>query len=193
MSKQYCTKTDIENYLLLDIKAGFNDQVNRWIEAVSDFVRLETNRDWLADEEASNRVYDGTGRPEVKIDDFIGTPVLEIGENYAENFVARTDFITSPYNTIHKNTLILKDDVIPRGIQNIRVGAKWGYGEEVPQDIRHATTILASGVILAQTNQQGEVASEKIGNYQVTYKNDQHKDDYKQAMDILQKRRVMIL
>lgn len=193
MAKKYCTKADIENYLLIDIDANFNNQIDSWIESASEHIRLSTNRDWLADSEASDRYFDGTGYQDLHIDDFIGTPTVAVGEDYGVNFTTITDFIVQPYNTENKHTIIRTGTNLPLGIKNMRVGAKWGYGEEVPQDIRHATTVFASAIVLAQTNQDGEIASEKIGNYQVTYKNDQHKDDFAQAMDIINNRRVYVL
>jgi hypothetical protein len=193
MAKLYASKADIEDYLLLNIDNSFNARIDKWIEAVSNHITLLTNRVWLADDEPSARFYNGNGCQGIEIDDFIGTPTVEIGEDFATNFSTTTNFILYPYNTTQKNTIILKEDVFPKGKQNIRITAKWGYLAEVPEDIRFATTVLASGIVLAQTNQDGEIESEKIGNYQVKYKDESHRNDSKQAMDIITQRRVMVL
>lgn len=190
MAKKYCNKADIEDYLMLDIAESFDTRIDKWIEGVSETVRLMTNRDWLADDTASIKYYSGNGCSKLDIDDFIGSPTLRIGDDFATNFASNTNFVTMPFNSVHKNSIKLKNENFPTGIQNIEVTARWGYGEDVPEDIRLATTILASAVVLAGTNQDGEIATEKIGNYQVSYKDDKHKDDAKMAMDILQTRRV---
>lgn len=193
MQKLYCSKSDIENYLVLSIDVAFDDQIDIWINAVSEMVRVMTNRDWLADTTANARLFNGSGNGSIEVGDFIGTPVVEIGEDYATGFVATTNFITSPYNSENKTDIVMKNETIPYGIQNVRVTAKWGYGATVPNDIKQAVTILASAIVLAGTNQDGEIESEKIGNYTVKYKNDQHKDDAKMAMDIINSRRVIRL
>lgn len=190
MAKEYTTKVAIENYLMIDIDASFSSQITEWIKAVSEFIRLETNRDWLADGSATPRYFNGNGYQDLRIDDFIGTPVVEVGEDFGTGLVTTTDFVSDPINETSKHTIILKNTDFPKGVQNVKVTAKWGYAEAVPEDIKQVATILASALVLAGTNQDGEISSEKIGNYQVTYKNDTHKDDAKLAMDILQKRRV---
>jgi hypothetical protein len=193
MAKQYCEISDIENYLTLEIADEFESVAEGWIEAISNMIKLLTNRDWLADSVATARFYDGNNCSELTVDDFIGTPVVEIGDDYAENLVATTDFITKPYNTTNKNVIKLKEDSFDKGEQNVRVTVKWGYAQEVPADIKLATTVIASAVILAQTNQDGEIESEKIGNYTVKYKDDQHRNDAKLAMGIIQQRKVLIV
>jgi hypothetical protein len=98
-----------------------------------------------------------------------------------------------PYNETPKNTILLKDSIFNRGVQNVKITGDFGYADEVPKDIVFATTVIASGIILAQTNQAGEIASEQIGNYRVQYKDDKHKDDTAQAMAILQNRKLILI
>lgn len=191
--KQYCSVEDIENYLLIDISAEFEVQVENWITSASNYVATFTNRDWLADSTASARLFNGNGYQSIEVPDFIGTPVVEFGDDYAENFTATTNFLTSPYNTENKTHIVMKGDIVPLGTQNVRITAKWGFGATVPEDIKQATVIIASAIVLAGTNQDGEIESEKIGNYQVKYKSDAHKDDARLSMSILESRRVIRL
>jgi len=188
VNKEYCSITDVSNYLLLDIAVDFEPQVEQWIQGVSAHIEKVTGVDWLADTTASARLFNGSGRNTLDIGHFIGTPVVEFGDDYAQSFVATTNFVTLPFSGSLKTDILMKDETVPHGIMNVQVTAKWGYAEEVPDDIRHACVVLVSGIVLANTNQDGELESEKIGNYTVKYKNDSHKDDSTLAMAILQTR-----
>lgn len=187
----YTTKENIEAYLLLTIDPDFDTQIDKWIGSATEYVRNITNREWLAGEETT-RYYDGSGSQQMLIDDFIDATDVKVGEDWNENMVT-IEYVVAPYNRVNKNTIIYKDDYFPCGLQNVAVTAKFGYSEEVPSDIEFATTVIASAIVLAQTNQDGEVASEQIGNYRVTYKDDKHKDDFVQAMSILDTRKYILL
>ena len=188
MNKLYCSVEDVSNYLLLEIADDFEPQVEQWIQGISAHIEKVTGIDWLADTTANARLFNGNGCNMLNVGNFIGTPVVEFGDDYAENFVATTNFVTVPFNGNAKTDILMKDEVVPHGTMNVRVTAKWGYAEEVPDDIRHACVVLVSGIVLANTNQDGEVESEKIGNYTVKYKSDSHKDDSTLAMATLQSR-----
>jgi hypothetical protein len=187
MSKLYCAKTDVEKYLAITIAISIDD----YIQAISQYIKEKTQREWKADTTTSERFYNGNGYEDLRIDDFIDTPIVKTGEDYNEDMVARTDFVSMPFNSTSKHTILLKNNYFDCGIQNISVEAKWGYAEEVPEDIKHATVVLVSAIVLAQTNTEGEVESEKIGNYQVKYRNEKHKDDVQNAMDIIESRVVL--
>jgi len=188
VNKLYCSVEDIANYLLLEIANDFVPQVEQWIQGVSAHIEKVTGVDWKADSIASAKLFNGNSCDVLEIGNFIGTPVVEFGNNYGINFVATTNFVTLPFNGSSKTDILMKDETVPHGIMNVRVTARWGYAEEVPDDIRHACVVLVSGIVLANTNQDGEVESEKIGNYTVKYKNDSHKDDSTLAMDTIQSR-----
>lgn len=189
----YTSVQEVENYLLLEIADEFEEQVDGWIKAMSEQVKLLTNREWLADTEDTERLFDGRGTQYLRIGEAVSIEKVEVGENYGQGFSEVTDFIVSPYDSLPITKIILADDVFPRGIANVRVTGKFGYGEEVPEDIKLATTILVAGIILNQTYPQGDIESEKIGNYAVSYKTEEQKRDYKQAMDIIASRRVILL
>ena len=192
-NSQYTTITEVENYLLQDIGSSFELQITDWIIAMSNQVSLMTNREWLASDTASDRYFNGNSSPYLKIDEAVSVTKLYVGEDYGVNFVEKTNFITYPYNSTPVKKLILTDDTFNCGIKNIKITAKWGYALEVPKDIAFATTVLVAGIVLNQTNQDGEIESEKIGNYAVSYKTDEQKNDYKMAMDIINSRRIILL
>jgi hypothetical protein len=191
MEKLYITIEDVENYLGLNVAEEFADQIEDWIKAMSNYVSLVTNREWLADTTATARFFDGKGFQSLEIPDFIQITQLELGDNWGENMQVETGYITHPYNTTSKNTIILKNKNFEKGFMNVRVTAKWGYLASVPSDIKHAVTILTSGIVLAQTNQEGEIESEKIGNYSVKYVTDEQKSDYEKAKNIIESRKLI--
>lgn len=198
MNKEYTTIEEISNYLLLDIAEEFEDQIETWIKAMSEYVRSKTNRDWLADTVASAKYYNGNGKQYANIPDCIQITELATGDDYGANFVARTDYITAPYNSPADGTpitqIILKDGMtFDKGIKNVRITAKWGYAQNVPQDIVFITTVLVAGIVLAQTNQEGEVESERIGNYQVKYVTDSQKSDFARIQDMLHERTLILI
>ena len=187
MNKEYTTKALVEAYL----QTTLTQSLDNYIIAMSNYIALTTNREWLADTTATARVYNGNGKYTMQFDDFIDLTTVETGEDCGENYTEITSYTSYPFNIPSKTAVILKDDIFPIGIKTVRITAKWGYSATVPKDIEHACTILVAGVIQAQTNQEGEVESEKIGNYQVKYVTDQQKSDFKTAMDILSKRTVI--
>jgi hypothetical protein len=195
MNKAYITVEDVENMALVDVVDSFEPQIDEWIIAMSNQVSLLTNREWLADdtEYPEVRYFDGTGNSYLRIGEAVDIDSIEVGEDYGENFTAVTDYITTPYNSSPITKLVRKDGVWDRGIKNIKVTGNFGYATEVPVDIKFAVAVLVAGIINAQSNQEGEIQSEKIGNYAVTYSTDEQKQDYKRAMDIIQTRRVILL
>ena len=191
MDKQYTSAEDIENYLGINIADEFESQIDDWIIAMSDYVAIRTSREWLADVTATTRVFNGNGYSSIQVDDFIGIIKVEVGSDFLEDMEEVSEYVTHPFNTNSKNTIILKSDSFDSGIQNVRITAKWGYLSEVPEDIKHATTVLVGGIVLAQSNQDGEVESERIGNYTVKYATESQKSDFQTAQEIISNRTLI--
>jgi uncharacterized protein (DUF1330 family) len=172
----YITKTELENYLLVDIDLSFEDQVEKWIETATNYVEKYTGRQFTTTEE--ERYFDGSGDSNLVIDDCIS--IIKIENNVTENEVE--DYKLYPANTTPK-TSIYNPYLWYKGAQNYTIEAEWGYSESVPEDIKFATTVITAGIINGQLK-EGAIQSEKIGDYNVSYKDDQ-KEDYKQAIRIL--------
>lgn len=186
---EYTTKENLEAYLLLNIDPDFAEQITKWIKSASLYVRTVTNREWLASETATTKIYSGNGSQELIIDDYVGDLVLSIGDNWNENMVV----IDEADYYLEGTSIFYKSDVFPCGNKNIAVTARFGYSATVPEDIELATTIFASGIALANMNSDGEVSSESIGNYKVTYKDDKHKDDFAMANSIIESRKLILI
>ncbi|RKZ11026.1 hypothetical protein DRQ25_00775 [Candidatus Fermentibacteria bacterium] len=204
--KGYTTKEDIENYILSDIDSSFDDQIDEWIEAVENIIDKMTNRNFIADTEATARLFDGDGSEKLIIDEAVEITKVEVGnDDYGASFseVSASGagrYFLEPSNFTVRNLPVymvtLRSQVFVCGKQNQRITAKWGSFVAVPEDISFAATVFVAG-ILNQSRQGGdEIKSEKIGNYQVTYNTDKDGNswaDFSRAMAILSvNKRILI-
>lgn len=199
MAKGYTTEALVENFLLKTIDSSFSGQITSWIEGAERYIDKVTGRNFVADEEATARLYSGDGEQDLLIDDAVEITKVEVGEDdYGGTFseIASTGadrYFTDPENAAAKGVPVTKITLRtrrwPKGKQNNRITAKWGYSAEVPADIQFAATVLVAGIINAQTQDGEEIKSEKIGEYQVTYNSEKGRNslsDFERAMEILQ-------
>lgn len=191
--KTYTTKANIERYLLISIDSSYDSQVENWIDAMSHYINRVTNRNFDAAPAESTKVYDGNNTTRLEIDncyDLNGVTVT----NQETSAVTTLSVYEYPSNGtvvdwLETDNITDNEQYFRKGKQNVSVTAKFGY-PATPNQIEHACTVLVAGIVLAQTNQQGEVKSEKIGDYSVTYKDDQHKNDTEMVMQTLKQYRI---
>ncbi len=183
----YTTKSAIENYLLKDINSSFDEQIEEWISAISKFIDQYTNRTFAVDDEsdaeATARLFEGTGKQKLLIDDAVSVDTVEIGDRYGDSFEETDDYILLPLNGTPKTAIALKDREWPVAVH--RVTALWGYSEQVPADIKFAATVLTAGIINTQAKTGTAKKRERIGNYEVEYADDKGIADYNRALSIL--------
>ncbi len=179
----------IESYLLITVEEEFKPKVQEYIDVVTAYVERYTGRTFAADTVATARIYDGTNSGELFIDD-----AVEITEIKVEDTVLdEDDYVLYPANRLPKTRIILPYKLFYSGNQNITVTAKWGYGEEIPADLSFAATVMVAGIINSSNSHEGEIQSETIGRYSVTYRaGSNQENDYKSAMGILKLYRRMI-
>lgn len=201
-AKGYTTEAKIENYILNDIASSFSTQISSWIEGIENFIDQYTGRNFIADEAASARLYDGDGEQNILVDDCVEVTKVEQGTDdyggtFSEVSASGADrYFTLPNNATAKgepiNEITLRSRRWPEGIQNNRITAKWGYSASVPADIEFAATVFVAGILNQHRQGGDEIKSEKIGNYQVTYNTDNGENsfgDFKRAMEILDRYR----
>jgi len=190
--KGYTTILAIENYLLHTIKDYFKPQVEEWIAQMEKFVEQETGRVFVADEAASERKYDGDGKIQLFLDENVAVSKLTIDST----LIGVSDYLFYPPNELPITRIKLKDDAglfFIGGEQNIKVEAKWGYSIVCPPDISFATTILVVGIINFSGDMKGEVKTERIGDYSVTYKDEKDWQDFERAKRILEKYKLIVV
>lgn len=162
------TIENVENYLLITVEESFKPNVQKFIDAVTAYIERYTGRTFTydAEDEATERIYDGTGSSELFIDDAVEVTEVKIGETVLDE----DDFRLYPSNRPPKTRIILPYKRFYEGAQNITVTAKWGYGEAIPEDLSFAATLLVADIInVGNTEGSGDVVSETIGRYSVTY------------------------
>jgi hypothetical protein len=181
--KGYTTKSQIENYLLTTVNPIFHTQLNDWIAIMETHLDKVTGRNFIAETVASEKLYDGNGERELIIDDSIEITKVEIEDEELD----AEEYFVYPANNTPKNVLRRADGgVWPRGNQNTTITAKWGYSEEVPNDIVFACTVLVAGIInYSSKDSQSQVETKSIGRYSVTYKNEKEWQDFDQINKII--------
>lgn len=165
---QYTSKARIQNYTLIEIVDAFESQIENWIEAMSEHIENETGRVFNA--ASAERKFDGNNRTRLYIGDFTALTKVELDDEDITD-----DVLTYPANETPKNVLYYEYG-FDQDKQNVVVTAKWGYSDETPKAIEFAATVLVAGILQKQYKTNGAVKSEKIGNYQVSYKEDQYED-----------------
>lgn len=183
-------KTNVENYLLTTIDASFDTQIAQWIAAVEKHINKKTDRQIIAEDSNSVNYYDGTGRKDMMIPDFYS--ITTVGVKSDKDDIAPEDFTSDVYmypsgrKPIYQ--LQMDNNYFPKGRQNIVVTGRKGYfaSDDVDEDIVFAATVLVAGIVNASNVSQGEIKSESIGRYTVTYSTDQQKIDFKSAIDIIE-------
>jgi hypothetical protein len=172
--------------LLIDIEASFESKVQQFINAVTAYIERYTGRKFSVDSSASTRTYDGDGTNEIYIDDAFEITKVEVSYGFGSDFTEITDYYTYPSNTKPITKIILPYNYFWQGNQNVKVTAKWGYGASVPEDLSFAATVMVAGIINSSNQHEGEVQSETIGRYSVTYKTGSNQaHDFSNAKDIL--------
>jgi len=194
----YTDEEKIEKFLDATITAGDADD---FISAAKKVIDMLTGRNFIADDEASERFFEGTERNALIIDECIEvTKVERASDAYGDTLVTidADDRISLPRNYASEGipikVIFYKNGVFAIGIDGVpnhKVTAKWGYSEEVPDDIAFAATVLAAGMY-SFNRSDGNVKSEKIGNYSVVYGEDNLKA-FEQAKDIIASRKRYII
>lgn len=165
---QYTSKTLVENYSLIEIADAFDSQIEDWIEAMSAFIENETNRAFTSTQE--ERKFDGNNRTRLMVGDLTELTAVEL-----DGTDITSDVLTYPANETPKN-VIYYEYGFTRDKQNVVVDAKWGYSDTAPKAIEHIATVLVAGIIQNQEKTEEAIKSEKIGNYQVSYSEEQFPD-----------------
>jgi len=175
----YTTKGKIQNYLAVDINDSLDSQLADWISAVEIYIDNFTGKSF---EETADeiRYFDGNGKSEIQIDDFISITSVEILQlnstdvDYTLTEGQASDYITYPYNDIPKYRLQMTTSsqigTFLKGEKRIKITATWGHSSTVPKDIELAATMLVSSII-EKGMKGGTIMSESLGDYSVSFAN----------------------
>ena len=191
--KGYTNRGQIQNYMLHGIKDYFESQIDDWIAQMEAYVESQTGRVFIADTEASERIYDGDGGLNLFLDECVEiTKVMIDGVE-----VDSGDYLTYPANEFPKTRIKLKNDAgllfTTEDEQNVKIEAKWGHSVLCPADISFATTVLVVGIINFAGEMPGEVKTEKIGDYQISYKDKSDWQDMETVKAILERYKLITI
>jgi len=173
----YTDKTAVQNYTLTNIDVTFDTQLTAWITAMSRYMDNYCGCT-LVDTGSSTRLFDGNGAEEMKIDDVLSITLVTV------DAVTVTP-LAYPANSARKYLLSLDNQTFTAGRQNVAVTGIFALFSTLPEDIKFACTVLVAGIVNQSNKQTDGIKSEKVGEYQVTYKDEKERADYARAMSIL--------
>ena len=179
------SKVEIENYLLTTIDASFDSQLNLWIASVTEYINSMANRIVVAEDNFNEYTYTGSGGDIQFIDDFHKITQVKVDDS----ILANTEYVAKPFNDPYKNQIRYKSGGIFSKYTegNIQITGRRGMYDKdaIPQDLRFACTVLVAGIVLSSKGDGGEIQSETIGRYSISYKTDTQKMDFKSAHEII--------
>jgi len=198
---KYITNALMQQFLNETLDEG---ETRRAMLAAEELVRGITGRNFFADTTASARLFNGNGEQELLIDDCVEISTVEVGDNYwgdsfstipAAGGGASDVYIVMPVNrkddagmTWPIRKILLRSRYWIEGVANHRITAKWGFSAAPPEDIVFAATVLAAGMYkYGRGGSIGNIQSEKIDKYSVTYANEDQWAEYNKALNILQR------
>ena len=173
----YTNKANIQNYLMINISDSFASVITGWIEVVKEFIDNYTGRTF-EDELDTYKLYDGDGTNELLTDDFRDLTKIEILDDDGDvdyTLDSASYYYVYPSNINPKNRIVINSanapiTIFPKGNQNVKVYATFGYQDSVPKDIEFAATMLVAQIIQQGGYDVGrEIKSEKLGEYSITY------------------------
>lgn len=192
----YITEGDLENMILQDIDASYST----WIAAVIAFVEAYVDKYcgtyYSTTTGAATKYYDGSGTEELQIDEFesiTSVEVLNADGSVIATLTENSDFWTYPLNLTVKNTIKLSGvgaiSEFPDQARAVKVVGSFGLSS-VPAPIKLAAIQLAAKVI-NNGLRGGQVSSENLGSYSISYEKVDESADALGIKDILNMYREM--
>lgn len=186
----YITKTQIEQYMGVQIDASLQTFIDTLISAVTRFVEKKTGSVFEAPDPDNDvvRYYSGNGRTKMNIDHLREFTSLSVdGISLVEN----DDFIFYPINAvadgkpfdsielIQPETRLQRSSridvtspyVFEKAQRNIVLTGKFGYSEKAPEDIKIACLKMVASLIKENIGDRDlkELSSESLGDYSVSF------------------------
>lgn len=189
----YITEGDLEKYILQDIDSSYTDWINTIIGYVGAYIDQYCDTTYVGTGNDSDRYYDGSGSDSLIIDNFTSITSISILDNSGNviQSIPSGGWFTAPYNGSVFNTIILNGSAgyseFPEGSRTVKVTGKFGY-TTVPEPIKFAAIQLATKII-NEGLRGGQVASENLGSYSVSYQKVDEVADSMAIKDILNKYR----
>lgn len=185
----YITKGDIQNFMLQDINPSYDSFITTIIAFVEDYIDKYCGTTFGSEANAT-RYFDGSGENELFIGDFstiTSVAILDGQGNVQNTLVENIDFNTFPYNSTPKTTLILASggqlSRFPCRRRSVKVVGVFGYSS-APSPVKLAGLQLCQK-LLDQGLRGGQVTSENLGSYSISYEKVDEEADSLGVKDIL--------
>jgi len=184
-NEKYTTRKQIKQLEIVDWQSSFDNQVNKWISAMSRYIDKYCNVVIYEDEENTNK-YDGNGEKDLMIDTC---------HDISEVTIDGTVITPHEYPANDPGVYLLKREnkVFTEGTQNVEVTAKFSKYDSVPEDLDYACAVLVAGIINEQQMEDKRGLRKDIGNFSVQYSKDAGRKDLSQAENILDKHRMLAI
>jgi len=174
----YTTTQKVKDYLQIDnfTHSRTATAISDWINAVEEWIDNYCGRTFKS--ETTTKLYDGNGKSQLITDDFTTLTSIEILDedgNVEDSTSDSTDWFTIPANEKPKTAVKLNPrgqsmrTIFPVGTQNIKLHGDFGYESSVPKAVEMAATMLVAELVKNHDQQAGDVKSESLGDYSVTY------------------------
>jgi len=191
----YTNKGNLQKYIMIDIDASFDTQVENWISAAERYINQYVGRpDGFETGADETRYFDGNGKREIDIDEFISITSVEYLESNGEDVGwtltegLESDYITYPYNKTpyYRLKLVTSSEIGAwyKGKKRLKVTGKFGHSSSVPKDIELVATMLISNVI-EKGLKGGKVTSESLGDYSISF------EDIQQSASLLNVKNIL--
>lgn len=186
----YITKTEIEQYMGVQIDASLQTFINTLISAVTRYIEKKTGSVFEAPDPDNDvtRYYNGNGRTKINIDhlreftslvvdgitlvedqDFIFYPINAVAEEKPFDSIE----LIQPETRISRSSRIDVSSpyVFEKAQKNVVLTGKFGYSDTAPEDIKVACLKMVASLIKENIgdSQLKELSSETLGDYSVSY------------------------
>ncbi len=197
----YITEGDLENFILQDIDSSHSSWIATIIAQVEAYIDEYCGTSFAGGSAGVERYFDGSGQNELFVGDFQSASevkILNSDGNDLYTLVENTDFLAYPLNSTVKNTIKLMSSGkagtrFPGYNRAVKITGQYGYGSaNIPAPIKLAAMKLAAKII-NEGLRGGQVRSESLGSYSITYREVDEVAESMEIKDILNTYRPILL
>lgn len=170
----YLTEGDLEKFILQDIDSSFSSFITDVISQVTDYINNYCGVNF-ENSTAETRYFDTQGGNELVVGDFQSITKVEVLNTDGAvdaTLVKDTDYFEYPYNNSVKSMLKLsmagQYSLWPKRTRAVKITGTFGHSS-VPAAVKVAAIKLAAKII-NEGLRGGQVASESLGSYNISYK-----------------------
>lgn len=170
----YITEGDLEKFILQDIDSTFSTWITTIIGFVEDYIDKYCDTDYSGSGSDTDRYYDGNGTESLIIDDVTDVTAVYFldGHGNVIHTVPTNGWYKAPYNASVYNRLELNNNaeysVFPEGTRSVKVTGMFGHST-VPAPVKYAGIQLCAKII-NEGLRGGQVSSENLGSYSISYR-----------------------